>query len=81
MLNVVEFCEIYGDSHVQIVDLRRGSERDAEGFLERAVHLPMEQFAGLDVKREFDSSKMIVFHCKGGGRAARAAKILRDAGF
>lgn len=83
MLNITEFCEVCRDSDVQVVDLRRLDEREKEGVLEFAMHVPLEQFVGLNLKQTFGeecSGKKIIFHCKAGGRAARAAKMLREAG-
>ena len=80
MLNIVEFCEICQDPDVQVIDLRRDDERSKEGVLEFAKHIPMNELVEIDLQKELDLSKKIVFHCKAGGRAARAAKMLREAG-
>lgn len=80
MLNIVEFCEICQNPDVQVIDLRRDEERSKEGVLEFAKHIPMNELVEIDLQKELDLSKKIVFHCKGGGRAARAAKMLREAG-
>jgi len=80
MLNIVEFCEICQNPDVQVIDLRRDDERSKEGVLEFAKHIPMNELVEIDLQKELDLSKKIVFHCKAGGRAARAAKMLREAG-
>ena len=80
MLNVQEFCEVCQDSDVQVVDLRREDERSKEGVLEFAKHIPMNVLVDMDLHKDLDLSKKIIFHCKAGGRAARAAKMLREAG-
>lgn len=80
MLNIVEFCEICQNPDVQVIDLRRDDERSKEGVLEFAKHIPMNELVEIDLQKELDLSKKIVFHCKGGGRAARAAQMLREAG-
>ena len=80
MLNIVEFCEICTDDNVQVVDLRRVDEREKEGVLDFAKHIPMNELVEIDLQKELDLDKKIIFHCKAGGRAARAAKMLREAG-
>ena len=80
MLNIVEFCEICTDDNVQVVDLRRVDEREKEGFLDFAKHIPMNELVEIDLQKELNLDKKIIFHCKAGGRAARAAKMLREAG-
>ena len=80
MLNVQDFCELCQDSDVQVVDLRRDGERAKDGVLEFAKHIPMNVLVDIDLQKELDVSKKIILHCKGGGRAARAAKMLREAG-
>jgi len=80
MLNIVEFCEICKDDNVQVVDLRRDDERQKEGLLEFAEHIPLNVLVEIDLQKELDLNKKIIFHCKAGGRAARAAKMLREAG-
>ena len=80
MLNIVEFCEICQNPDVQVIDLRRDEERSKEGVLEFAKHIPLNVLVEIDLQKELDLSKKIVFHCKAGGRAARAAKMLREAG-
>ena len=80
MLNIVEFCETCQNPDVQVIDLRRDDERSKEGVLEFAKHIPMNVLVEIDLQKELDLSKKIVFHCKAGGRAARAAKMLREAG-
>lgn len=79
MLNIVEFCEICQNPDVQVIDLRRDDERSKEGVLEFAKHIPMNELVEIDLQKELDLSKKIVFHCKAGGaRCARRKNAPRS---
>jgi rhodanese-related sulfurtransferase len=80
MLSIEEFCELCCKPDVQVVDLRRDNERSKDGFLEFAKHIPLDVLVGMDLQKDLDVSKKVIFHCKAGGRAARAAKMLRESG-
>ncbi|MEK7951035.1 rhodanese-like domain-containing protein [Luteolibacter soli] len=66
---------------VQILDVRTPDEWK-EGHLEKAklVTLSKEGFVE-KAKAELDPKKPVLVYCKSGGRSAKAAKQLREAGF
>jgi molybdopterin/thiamine biosynthesis adenylyltransferase/rhodanese-related sulfurtransferase len=61
-----------------LVDVREPHEWDI-GRIEGARLAPLSRFA--DALSTFDSARDVVVYCKSGGRSARAAKALQDAGF
>ncbi len=62
----------------QLIDVRT-SEEFASGYIEGAINIPVDDLASrLD---EIETDMPIVVYCRSGNRSARAATILRDAGF
>ena len=59
----------------------RSSEEWQQGHLRIARHLPMTQFETLAGQLEINKDTPIVLHCRSGGRASRAAKILQKLGY
>ncbi|MBP9668933.1 MAG: rhodanese-like domain-containing protein [Candidatus Pacebacteria bacterium] len=65
-----------------IIDVRTKEEFDA-GHIAGAVHLPIAdiELGEFGAVGELSREVPIRVHCMAGGRAGRAAKTLRDAGF
>ncbi|MFI8419884.1 rhodanese-like domain-containing protein [Streptomyces sp. NPDC085479] len=62
-----------------VVDLRTGDEREANGVIDAAVHIPLNELprrAG-----ELPAGRPLVLHCAGGHRSSAAAGLLRRRGF
>lgn len=66
---------------IQILDVRTPEEWN-EGYIQGAklVTFPADDFAEKATKA-LDPEKPVLVYCRGGGRSAKAAKLLRDAGF
>lgn len=65
---------------VQLVDVRT-PEEVAEGHLEGAVNFCINT-DGFEAKIEtLDKSKAVYVYCRSGGRSARAANLMKEAGF
>ncbi|MFJ2784037.1 rhodanese-like domain-containing protein [Streptomyces sp. NPDC093249] len=68
-----------GDRPPLVVDVRTRDEREAEGFIDGALHIPLSELsaraAGLPADRP------LVVHCAGGHRSSVAASLLRHHGF
>lgn len=75
------------ESGALLVDLREADEREAEGVIPQAIHVPrgMLEFVADPSspyhRAEFGVAKRIVVHCAKGGRSALAADTLRRMGF
>ena len=62
-----------------LVDVRTGGEREANGFIESALHIPLSE---LPVRAgELPTELPLVLHCAGGHRSSIAASLLRRRGF
>ena len=65
----------------QLLDVRTKEEWD-KGHLKGATLVTVTEEAFLDkVKAALDPKKGVVVYCKSGGRSAKAAQLLRAAGF
>ncbi|MCW1923721.1 rhodanese-like domain-containing protein [Luteolibacter arcticus] len=65
----------------QLLDVRT-QEEWKEGHLKGAKLVPLAQDGFLDkAKAALDPKKPVLVYCKSGGRSAKAAKQLREAGF
>jgi rhodanese-related sulfurtransferase len=70
-----------------IVDIREQVEREQQGVIPGAVHVPrgLLEFiadpASPMHNQEFELDRRIVLHCATGGRSALAAVALKDLGF
>lgn len=66
---------------VQILDVRTPEEWN-EGYIKGAklVTYPADDFTAKATKA-LDPEKPVLVYCRSGGRSAKAAKLLRDAGF
>ena len=66
---------------VQLLDVRTPEEWN-EGHLEKAKRVTLSKEGFVEkAKAELDPKKPVLIYCKSGGRSARAAKQLREAGF
>ncbi|MGW6540814.1 rhodanese-like domain-containing protein [Streptomyces sp. NPDC055051] len=62
-----------------VVDLRGGDEREADGVIDAAVHIPFNELPHRD--GELPADRPLVLHCAGGHRSSIAASLLRRRGF
>jgi rhodanese-related sulfurtransferase/type 1 glutamine amidotransferase len=68
-----------------LVDVRSQEERE-EGHLKNSIHLPITQLEADDFDRAqvldiVPRDKIVYTHCRAGGRALRAGKILKELGY
>ncbi|HUG90269.1 MAG TPA: family 16 glycoside hydrolase [Planctomycetaceae bacterium] len=68
-----------------LVDVRSQEERD-EGCLKESIHLPItrledDEFDRSNVLEIVPRDKIVYTHCRAGGRALRAGKILEELGY
>ena len=73
----VELREHEGD-HIAVLDVREPGEVSA-GAIERSVRIPLGELQSRT--GELDRNKLLVVHCKGGTRSAKAIAALKQAGF
>ncbi|MFE5941802.1 rhodanese-like domain-containing protein [Streptomyces sp. NPDC056480] len=62
-----------------VVDVRTCGEREADGFLEDALHIPLSELPRRT--DELPTDRPLVVHCAGGHRSSIAASLLRHHGF
>lgn len=86
-LSPAEAVEKIGSGDVLVVDVRDGTEVQANGHIRGALNVPrglLEFRADPDspyYNPAFTKDKTIVLHCASGGRSALAAKTLQDMGY
>lgn len=86
-LGPAEAVKLIGQPDVVFVDVRDQSELQKTGRIQGAVHVPrglLEFKADPESpahERALSSGKRLVVFCASGGRAALAAKTLKDMGF
>ncbi|MEV4400414.1 rhodanese-like domain-containing protein [Nonomuraea sp. NPDC049607] len=68
-----------GDAPPVVVDVRTSGEREANGFIDAAVHIPLSELPARS--RELPADRPVVLHCAGGHRSSIAASLLRHRGF
>ncbi len=76
-MDPTEMQRLLKEGKIQLVDLRDDHEREI-CTIPGATHIPfpsLEQNLGM-----LATDKPIVLHCKGGGRATRAARLLESKG-
>jgi rhodanese-related sulfurtransferase/glyoxylase-like metal-dependent hydrolase (beta-lactamase superfamily II) len=81
-LTAKEASVMAGSGEAVIVDVRVPSERDQHGYIAKAEHLPLADFAGdklSDLVRRV-APRPVIAMCAGGYRSAAAATALRRAG-
>ena len=62
-----------------VVDVRTGGEREANGFIDSALHIPLSELPRRT--DELPADRPLVVHCAGGHRSSIAASVLRHRGF
>ncbi|WP_209498840.1 rhodanese-like domain-containing protein [Streptomyces sp. PvR006] len=62
-----------------VVDVRTHGEREANGFLDDALHIPLSELPRRT--DELPADRPLVVHCAGGHRSSIAASLLRHRGF
>lgn len=67
------------ESGARLVDVRSPGEY-ASGHLPGALNLPVDQLSSRLGELE-DKSKPVVLYCRSGARSARAAEVLKGAGY
>ncbi|MFE0652000.1 rhodanese-like domain-containing protein [Streptomyces sp. NPDC059534] len=68
-----------GDNAPVVVDVRTCGEREANGFIESALHIPLSELPARSA--ELPTDQPLVLHCAGGHRSSIAASLLRHQGF
>lgn len=68
------------DPSVFVLDVRTAGEH-AEGRIERCALVPVDQLAGRLAELPAEKDKPILVYCALGGRSARAAALLAQAGY
>ncbi|RSM99075.1 MBL fold metallo-hydrolase [Nonomuraea sp. WAC 01424] len=68
-----------GDTPPVVVDVRTDGEREANGFIGSAVHIPLSELPARS--GELPADRPLVLHCAGGHRSSIAASLLRHRGF
>ncbi|MDK0524394.1 rhodanese-like domain-containing protein [Streptomyces sp. ML-6] len=67
-----------GDNPPVVVDVRTCGEREANGFIPEALHIPLSELAARAA--ELPTDRPLVLHCAGGHRSSIAASLLRHRG-
>ncbi len=65
---------------VTVIDIRTPDEY-ASGHIPDVIHIDFYDDSFLEKMKANDIDKPIVIHCASGGRSAKAAKMLNEAGF
>ncbi|MFC9343291.1 rhodanese-like domain-containing protein [Streptomyces sp. NPDC057020] len=68
-----------GERPPVVVDVRTDGEREANGFLDDALHIPLSELPRRT--DELPADRPLVVHCAGGHRSSIAASLLRHRGF
>ncbi|MGW0122081.1 MBL fold metallo-hydrolase [Streptomyces sp. NPDC003327] len=68
-----------GDRPPLVVDVRTCGEREADGTIDRALHIPLGELRARAA--ELPDDRPLVIHCEGGHRSSVAASLLRHRGF
>lgn len=85
-VTAAELIASHRKDDVVVVDLRDSAERQTEGVIPNAIHVPRGSLEfSLDPdspahKRVFSSGKQFVFYCAGGSRSALAAQTAMEMG-
>ncbi|MFE3068593.1 rhodanese-like domain-containing protein [Streptomyces sp. NPDC059247] len=68
-----------GDWPPLVVDVRTRGEREAAGFIDGALNIPLSELSARTA--ELPADRPLVVHCAGGHRSSVAASLLRHHGF
>ncbi|WP_329275859.1 rhodanese-like domain-containing protein [Streptomyces sp. NBC_00691] len=68
-----------GERPPVVVDVRTCGEREADGFVDDALHIPLSELPRRT--DELPADRPLVVHCAGGHRSSIAASLLRHRGF
>ncbi|MFI7416268.1 rhodanese-like domain-containing protein [Nonomuraea sp. NPDC049684] len=68
-----------GEAPPVVVDVRTAGEREANGFIDAALHIPLSELPARS--GELPADRPVVLHCAGGHRSSVAASLLRHRGF
>ena len=68
------------DTEVLIIDVRTEAEWNS-GYLENAIHVPLDKIKETIVLIEHDKSKEIYLYCRSGNRSGKATSILQNLGY
>ena len=68
------------DKDVLIIDVRTEAEWDS-GYLENAIHIPVDTIEKNITLTEPDKSKEIYLYCRSGNRSGKATSILQSLGY
>jgi rhodanese-related sulfurtransferase len=80
-IDAEEFLLDYNYDDITVVDVRKESEYNDVGHVERAVNVVLQEFDDQLYKLENMSSRDIYIHCESGYRSMIAASLLRKKGF
>ena len=68
------------DKDVLIIDVRTEAEWDS-GYLENAIHIPLDTIEKNIILSEPDKKKEIYLYCRSGNRSGKATIILQNLGY
>lgn len=85
-LSCEEARALIGRPDVLLVDVRETTERERDGAIPGAVHVPFPSLAaglraGGHLHEAAESGRRLLFYCAGGPRSARAVQAATAAGF
>ncbi len=75
-----EMHTLLDSKDVQLVDVRTPEEY-SEGFIEHSQNIDFNSPTFDEDILKLDKTKPVILYCKGGGRSAKCAKKLSEAGF
>ena len=68
------------DKDVLIIDVRTEAEWNS-GYLENAIHIPLDTIEKNITLTELDKNKEIYLYCRSGNRSGKATSILQNLGY
>jgi rhodanese-related sulfurtransferase len=79
-VNSLEATQMINRQDAAVIDLR-DAEEYGKGHIVNARNFPVAQLESRLRELEKSKRKPVIVHCERGSRSARAAKVLREAGF
>lgn len=79
-ISAVEAEQRYSAKEVVIIDVREQSEWDEE-HIPGAIHIPVGELSKRMAELEQYKDSPVVMQCRSGGRSAKGASLLHEAGF